>query len=91
MFVIRGDGGGRQQERDGDPSVSVGGAGIDTLLLVGKRFLLRAFLGSKVLYRLVITVLSPLSYPPFPPSPYPLTPTPLLPYQPPHFPYIQYP
>ena len=60
--------GGQWQER-GDPSVSIFGAGIDALLLDGKRFYPRAFRGGKVLYLLFLTLVSPLLYPPRPSSP----------------------
>ena len=42
VFVPRRRGGGRQERHD-DLSISVGGAGIDALLLDGKRFHPRAF------------------------------------------------
>ena len=43
MFVFHSDGGRQHQEIDGNLSVSVDGADIDTLLLDGKRFHPRAF------------------------------------------------
>ena len=43
VFVFHSDGGRQHQEIDGNLSVSVDGADIDTLLLDGKRFHPRAF------------------------------------------------
>ena len=46
---------GQGQEIHDDLSVSVGGEGINSLLLDSKSFHPRSFQGSKVIYRLIIT------------------------------------